>query len=133
MTSAIIKKNSKDSKALSHVVKYVLDAENKKVGRIATQAAIYLMGKNLTSFARNTIPEVKVEIKNAGKAAISDKKYDLETIAYYSGYPGGLRKPTARQVAAKHGNKELFKEAVWGMLPKNKLRQKMMNNLTITE
>ncbi len=114
-------------------MKYVLDAENKKVGRIATQAAVYLMGKNLASFQRNNIPDVKVEIKNAGKASISDKKFDLETISYYSGYPGGLRKPTARQVAAKHGNKELFKEAVWGMLPKNKLRQKMMNNLTITE
>ncbi len=114
-------------------MKYVLDAENKKVGRIATQAAVYLMGKNVASFQRNAIPDVKVEIINTGKAAISDKKYDLETIAYYSGYPGGLRKPTARQIAAKHGNKELFKEAVWGMLPKNKLRQKMMNNLTITE
>lgn len=114
-------------------MKYVLDAENKKIGRIATQAAVYLMGKNLTAFARNNIPAITVEIKNAGKASISEKKMEQKTISYYSGYPGGLRQPTAKQIAAKHGVSELFKEAVWGMLPKNKLRQKMMNNLTITE
>lgn len=114
-------------------MKYTLDAENKKIGRIATQAAVYLMGKNIAEFKRNSIPDVKVEIKNTSKALIDDKKMLQKTYSRYSGYPGGLRQPTMEQVIVKKGYSELFKEAVLGMLPKNKLRQKMMNNLVITE
>ena len=112
---------------------YIIDAENKKIGRVATEATVYLMGKNLPTFARNAIPEVKVEIKNASKVFIDQKKRTTKTYSRYSGYPGGLKQPTMNQVMAKHGYSELFKEAVKGMLPKNKLRSKMMNNLNITE
>ena len=114
-------------------MKYTLDAENKKIGRIATQAAVYLMGKNLPDFKRNAIPDIKVEIKNTSKASIDDKKKLQKTYSRYSGYPGGLKQPTMEMVIKKKGYSELFKEAVSGMLPKNKLRQKMMNNLIITE
>ena len=114
-------------------MKYTLDAENKRIGRIATQASVYLMGKNLATFKRNSIPEVKVEIKNTSKAVIDEKKFGQKKYSRYSGYPGGLRQPTMKQVIEKKGYSELFKEAVLGMLPKNKLRTKMMNNLTITE
>ncbi len=114
-------------------MKYTLDAENKKIGRVATQAAVYLMGKNVADFKRNAIPDVTVEIKNASKADIHEKKLTQKTYSRYSGYPGGLRQPTMEQVIAKKGYSELFKEAVSGMLPKNKLRSKMMNNLKITE
>ncbi len=114
-------------------MKYTLDAENKKIGRIATQAAVFLMGKNLPDFKRNSIPQVVVEIKNTSKASISEKKMLEKKYSYYSGYPGGLRQPTAEQIVAKKGYSELFREAVSGMLPKNKLRSKMMKNLIITE
>ena len=114
-------------------MKYTLDAENKKIGRIATQAAVYLMGKNNPEFARNAIPEVTVEIKNASKASIDSKKLTQKTYSRYSGYPGGLKQPSMEKVIAKKGYGELFKEAVSGMPPKNKLRQKMMNNLIIKE
>lgn len=114
-------------------MKYTLDAENKRIGRIATQAAVFLMGKNLATFAKNSIPNVTVEIKNTSKALIDDSKRKQKTYSRYSGYPGGLRQPTMEQVIAKKGYSELFKEAVSGMLPKNKLRTKMMNNLVITE
>ena len=114
-------------------MKYILDAENKRIGRVATQAAVYLMGKNLPNFARNKIPTVTVEIKNTKKALIDEKKKIQKTYSRYSGYPGGLRQPNMEQVIAKHGYSELFKEAVKGMLPKNKLRSKMMNNLKIVE
>ena len=60
-------------------MKYTLDAENKKIGRVATQAAVYLMGKNLPSFARNNIPDVKVEIKNTSKASVL-KRYGCKNI-----------------------------------------------------
>lgn len=112
-------------------MKYTLDAENKKIGRVATQAAVYLMGKNTPTFARNVIPEVTVEIVNTSKASFDEKKMSTKTYSRYSGYPGGLRQPTMEQVIAKKGHSELFREAVLGMLPKNKLRSKMMKNLII--
>lgn len=114
-------------------MKYTLDAENKSIGRVATQAAVYLMGKNMPDFKRNAIPDIKVEITNTSKASIPESKRLQKTYSRYSGYPGGLKQPTMEQVIEKKGYSELFKEAVSGMLPKNKLRQKMMNNLTITE
>ena len=114
-------------------MKYTLDAENKKIGRIATQAAVYLMGKNQSVFKRNLIPETTVEIKNASKVTVDENKKAQKTYSRYSGYPGGLKQPTMEQVIAKKGYSEIFREAVSGMLPKNKLRTKMMKNLTITE
>ncbi|MCX6701969.1 MAG: 50S ribosomal protein L13 [Candidatus Zambryskibacteria bacterium] len=114
-------------------MKYTLDAENKKIGRIATQAAEYLMGKNLPTFKRNSIPEIIVEIKNVSKASIDEKKKSQKTYSRYSGYPGGLKQPTMEQIIAKKGYSEIFREAVSGMLPKNKLRTKMMKNLIIAE
>ena len=114
-------------------MKYTLDAENKRIGRVATQAAVYLMGKNLVAFKRNEIPEVEVEIKNASKVKVDETKFTTKTYSRYSGYPGGLRQPTMEQVVAKKGYGEILKEAVSGMLPKNKLRSKMLKNLIITE
>jgi large subunit ribosomal protein L13 len=114
-------------------MKYTLDAENKKIGRIATQAAVYLMGKNISLFKRNSIPEVTVEIKNASKASVGETKMLTKTYSRYSGYPGGLKQPTMEQVIAKKGYSEIFREAILGMLPKNKLRSKMIKNLIITE
>ena len=113
------------------MTKHIIDAENKKIGRVATEVAVILMGKNLPTFKRNAVPDVKVEIKNTAKASITESKMLQKTYSRYSGYPGGLRKPTMKQVIDKKGHAELFKEAVAGMLPKNKLRQKMMNNLIL--
>ncbi len=115
------------------MAKYTLDAENKKIGRIATEAAVLLMGKNLKDFKRNAIPQVVVEIKNTSKASIDEKKLLQKTYSRYSGYPGGLKQPTGKQVVSKKGYRELFREAVSGMLPKNKLRAKMLKNLKVTE
>ena len=61
-------------------MKYTLDAQNKRIGRLATEVAVYLMGKNLTTFQRNNAPEVKVEIKNASKLLIDGKKKEQKRI-----------------------------------------------------
>lgn len=114
-------------------MKYTIDAKDRTVGRVATEAAVLLMGKNLKEFKRNVVSDVKVEIKNTSKANIDEKKLLQKTYSRYSGYPGGLRKPTMSQVVAKKGYGEIFREAVSGMLPKNKLRSKMLANLTVTE
>lgn len=114
-------------------MKYSIDAQNKKIGRIATEAAVFLMGKNLSDFKRNAIPEVTVEIKNASKVSVDETKFETKRYSRYSGYPGGLRQPTMKQVTEKKGFKEVLKEAVSGMLPKNKLRTRMLKNLVISE
>lgn len=112
---------------------HVLDATNKKIGRVASAAAIILMGKNRTDFARNKIPNVRVIIENASKADISQKKKGKKTYQNYSGYPGGLRTVSMSQVIAKKGFKEIFRKAVYGMLPTNKLRPQMIKKLIIKE
>jgi large subunit ribosomal protein L13 len=114
-------------------MKYTLDAENKSVGRIATQAAVFLMGKYRSDFAKNKIPNISVSITNASKAKIFGAKLLQKTYSRYSGYPGGLKQPTMKKVIEDKGYSEVFREAVSGMLPKNKLRAQMMKNLTVTE
>ncbi len=114
-------------------MKYTLDATDKAVGRVATQAAVFLMGKNTAEFARNIAPTVTVEITHASKAKIFPAKLTQKTYSRYSGYPGGLKQPTMVKVIENKGHSELFREAVSGMLPKNKLRSKMLKNLIVTE
>lgn len=114
-------------------MKHTIDATNKKLGRVASEAAAYLMGKNTTSFVRNKVFEMQVNITNASKVAISDKKRDTKEYKRFSGYPSGLKIETMRKVIAKAGYTEIFKKAVYNMLPSNKLRSKRMKNLIITE
>jgi large subunit ribosomal protein L13 len=85
----------------------------------------------LKDFRRNIAPQVKVEITNANKAKIASSKMAQKTYARYSGYPGGLKKPNMAEVISKKGHGQIFREAVSGMLPKNKLRPVMLKNLTI--
>lgn len=113
--------------------KFTLDAENKKVGRVASEAAKLLMGKNLTEYVRNAIPSVEVEITNAEKADVGAQKLGEILKSSYSGYPSGIKSPTVQEILGKKGKSELFRKAVYGMLPKNKLRSKMMLNLKISE
>ena len=112
---------------------YEIDAQGKKLGRIASQAASLLMGKNRTDFVRNSFPNITVKVLNVGKLAITNKKMDQKIYKTYSGYPGGLKRQTMKKVSADKGLKEAFRIATKGMLPKNKLRDRMMKNLIITE
>ena len=112
-------------------MEHVLDAQGKKLGRVASQAAKILMGKTSTDYARNKFPDLKVKIMNASKIDVTNKKLDTKTYKKYSGYPGGLKEHTMRKVLADKGIKEIFKKAVYGMLPINKLRPKIIKNLVI--
>ena len=113
--------------------KFTLDAENKKVGRVASEAAKLLMGKQTTSFVRNVAPDIHVEIINAAKADVPLKRRATVLKARASGYPSGMKIETVEQVINKKGMGELFHKAVSGMLPRNKLRSIMIKNLKITE
>lgn len=110
-----------------------IDAKGKKLGRVASQVAIILMGKNLTNQQRNTAPDVSVKIANASKLMIDSKKKKEKNYASFSGYPGGLKKENMEKLIARKGFSGALKLAIYGMLPSNKLRAKMLNNLTITE
>lgn len=114
-------------------MKHTIDATGKQLGRIATEAATLLMGKDRADFAKNKIPNITVEIVNASKANISEKKLEEKTYKSYSGYPGGLKTQTMAKVVSKKGYAEAFRKAVYGMIPHNKLAKPMMKNLVITE
>lgn len=112
---------------------YTINAEGKRLGRIASEAAILLMGKNRTDFVRNKIPNVKVNIINSSKADVRSRKIDSKTYKSYSGYPGGLKIQSMKKVIIDKGFRETFRKAVHGMLPSNKLRPEMMKNLNVVE
>lgn len=111
---------------------YTIDASGKRLGKIATEAASYLIGKNLPSFARNIAPDVQVTITNASKMDLTEKK-GKEIYQSYSGFPGGRKTETLVHLGERLGYSEAVRRTVRGMLPKNKLQRVMMKNLTVTE
>lgn len=113
--------------------KHVIDAQNKKLGRVATEAAAILIGKDTPAFARNTVADVKVEIINVSKADISSKKKDTKFYLTYSGHPGGQKNEIMKDLIARKGISEAFIRAVKGMLPDNKLKTKRLLNLEVKE
>lgn len=114
------------------MTKHTIDAKGQKPGRIATEVAVILMGKNRTDFSKNTIPEVEVEVTNASSMSLDQKKLSDKLYRHHSGFAGGLKTRTMSQIIEKFGAGEVLRRAVYGMLPKNKLRPKMMKNLKIT-
>lgn len=110
-----------------------IDASGKSLGRVASAAAKELMGKNSPDYVSNKVMDVRVNIINASKTKMTEKRM-LETLhETYSGYPGGFKTKTNAKIIDTKGWKELYVLAVYGMLPSNKLRPLMMKNLTITD
>ena len=114
-------------------MEYTIDAKQIAIGRTATKAAMILMGKNLPGSKKNEVSDHKVTIINASLAKISPKKSRETKLERYTGYPSGLIQEDLETVIKKKGHAELFKLAVYGMLPGNKLRDRIMKNLIITE
>lgn len=114
-------------------MEYKIDATNKKIGRVATEAASILLGKNTPDFAKHKISGHKVVIENAGSLDISEKKKEEKTYKKYSGYPGGLKITPMNKVIEKKGVSEVLKTAITGMIPRNKLRKDTLKNLVIKE
>lgn len=115
-------------------MKHTVDATNKSLGRVASEAAVLLMGKNTTTFVRNATPGVTVAITNASKIKIPNKNKLLEkTYNSFSGYPGGLKQSTMAHVISVKGYSEILIQAVKGMIPKNRLQNDLMKHLIVTE
>lgn len=111
---------------------YTIDAAGKRLGKIATEAATYLMGKDQADFAKHIAAPVKVTIENASKMDIPEGKKG-EIYQSYSGYPGGRNEETLEHLGERLGYAEVVRRTVKGMLPKNKLQAVMMKNLIVTE
>lgn len=111
----------------------MIDAKGKKLGRLATEIALVLRGKDKSTFTRHVMPMIKVTVLNAGGLDTTERRLRTITHKRYSGYPGGLKVLSGTQVVAVKGKGELLRKAVYGMLPKNSHRPKLMKNLIISE
>ena len=108
----------------------ILDAKGKSLGRLSSEAASYLRGKRDPGYERHLKPIQKVIIENADLVRISGKKMTLEGRERYSGYPGGLKKIPYQTLFRKNA-KTFMRDAISGMIPRNRLRKNILKNLTI--
>jgi large subunit ribosomal protein L13 len=109
---------------------HLVDAQNQPLGRLATQIASLLMGKHSPNFTRHQDLGNYVVVVNAGKIKFTGNKRQQKTYNRYSGYPGGLKTLTLEQVQTRNPAFPL-RHAVSGMLPKNKLKSRMIKRLKI--
>ena len=112
---------------------HTIDATNRPLGRVASEAAALLNAKNSIHFVKNRVEEVTVKVINASKVKVTGNKMKESVHKSYSGFPGGLKEMPLEYVVEKKGFSELFKHAVLGMLPKNKLQDIRMKNLVVEE
>jgi large subunit ribosomal protein L13 len=103
---------------------YLIDAEGKTLGRLATQVSKLLMGKNKTYYTTNLDCGDHVIVINTSKIKVTGKKLDDKMYYTYSGYQGGLKSKTLKELNAKNPTKSL-ELAVRGMLPKTKMGRAM--------
>jgi large subunit ribosomal protein L13 len=108
----------------------VVDAAGQTVGRLATQLASVLRGKHKPDFTPNQAGGDFVIVVNADKVVFTGRKLDQKVYTRYTGYQGGLKLTTAREMLDKHPERVLEK-AVWGMLPKNRLGRKLIRRLKV--
>ena len=109
---------------------YMVDVDSKVLGRVATQIANVLRGKNKPTFTPSVDTGDFVIVVNAEKIALTGKKLSDKTYYSHSGYVGGLKEISAGKLLDKKPE-DLLKKAVKGMLPKNKLARHMLKKLKI--
>lgn len=112
----------------------VVDATDQVLGRLASKVAKILRGKYKPDFTPHVDCGDNVIIVNAGKIVITGNKMTDKVYLRYTGYPGGQRRETpATIIAKKNGYDKLIRRTVKGMLPKNRLADKILGNLYIYE
>ncbi len=111
---------------------YVVDAEGQNLGRLAAQVSMVLMGKNKPTYTPHIDCGDNVIVINASKVNLTGKKLDNKIYYNHSGYTGGLRERTAREMRENYPV-EMIERAVKGMLPKGRLGRQMYKKLFIYE
>jgi large subunit ribosomal protein L13 len=109
---------------------YLVDANGKTLGRLASRVAILLRGKHKPTFTPHVDTGDHVVIINADKVYLTGDKMRTKTYSHHTGYPGGLKTVTAEHLRAKKPT-ELLAKAIKGMLPKNTLGKQMARKLKV--
>lgn len=109
---------------------YVIDAEDKVLGRLATEIANILRGKNKPIYTPHVDTGDFVIVINAEKVKMTGSKWDDKIHAYHTGYPGGRREVSYNEIREKHPER-VIEYAVKGMLPKNRLGRSMFGKLKV--
>jgi large subunit ribosomal protein L13 len=109
---------------------YVVDAAGQTLGRLAAQVASFLRGKHKPVYSPSVDVGDYVIVVNAEKIQVTGRKLDQKMYYRYSGYPGGLKELTLRNLLKKHPTR-VIEHAVRGMLPKNRLGRRMFKHLKV--
>jgi len=109
---------------------HVIDATDQVLGRIATKAASILCGKHRPNYAPFLITGDHVVIINADKVKLTGQKLEQKVYRWHTLYPGGLKEAKIKKVLATRPER-IIREAVLGMLPKNKLRKRLVQRLKV--
>ena len=108
----------------------LVDAEGETLGRLASKVAFLIRGKHKANYTPHADCGDNVIVVNAEKITLSGNKLEAKQYIRHTGYPGGQRILTARQILEKHPER-LVEKAVKGMLPKNKLGNALYRNLKV--
>ena len=108
----------------------VVDVEGRALGRVATEIAIILRGKNKPGFTPHMDTGDNVIVINAEKVTLSGKKMTDKQYFRHTGYPGGVKLTTPEEILEKNPT-QLLTKAVKGMLPKNSLGRELLRNLRV--
>ena len=109
---------------------YVIDAEDKTLGKLAAEVAMILRGKKKPIYTPHVDCGDYVVVVNAEKVAVTGKKDNQKIYRSHSGYPGGLKETTLAELRAKKPE-EIIRHAVKGMMPKGKLGRQMFKKLKV--
>jgi len=107
-----------------------IDAKNKVLGRLAVEIANLLRGKNKPTFVPYADMGDQVTVFNTDKIRLTGKKEDQKVYYHHSGYPGGIKEISYKKAMEKD-SREVIRKAVYGMLPKNKLRDRVIKKLKL--
>ena len=109
---------------------YVVDAEGKHLGRLATEIVRVLRGKNKPQYTPHVDVGDFVVVVNADRVAVTGRKAQQRVYRRHSGYPGGMKETSYEQMLARKPT-EVLRKAVYGMMPKTRLARKQFKKLKI--
>jgi len=109
---------------------YIVDAAGQRLGTLAVRIARALSGKHKPTWTPHVDDGDHVVVINAAKIELSGRKWDAKIYRRHSGFPGGLKEQTAREVHDKHPER-LIEQAVRGMLPTNRMRDVQLTRLKV--
>jgi len=109
---------------------YNFNASDYVLGRLASEAAYILAGKNEPSYQRHIPATIIIKITNCGNIKVTGIKLKDKKYFHHSGYLGGIKEISLSELLKKD-SREVLKKAIYGMLPKNRLRAVLMKNLIL--